>query len=274
MTNNNPPPVVFFRRGGAQILPLPAAAGPWMPNALSGSAVGPLFASLLEDVTPPQPMRVTRLSIEFLRPVPLAPLDYDVRIVREGRKQQILQLTLLASGKPVAQATALRLRCLPAREVANVETGDGQPFEPPAGTAFAPGIRADNGMLQWLESRVQSATNAGAPLSDGWFRFLGRIFDDRPLTPLTRAALFADFGNGFAPIFDARQYSYLNADLTLHLARLPVGEWLRLQAQTVDGTGGLAMTVVTMSDAQGTVGWSHQSLLIEPRSVQKASTSA
>ena len=43
-------------------------------------------------------------------------------------------------------------------------------------------------------------------------------------------------------------------------------------AQTVDGAGGIAMTAVTLSDSQGTFGWSHQSLLIEPRSLPQAST--
>lgn len=110
-----------------------------------------------------------------------------------------------------------------------------------------------------------SSNNYCPGTTEGWFRYRGTIIEGVPLTPLARAALFADFGNGLAPIVDPRSHTYMNADLSMHIARLPRGDWLHLEAETIDGMNGLAMVGTRLADAIGTIGWAHQSLLIEPR---------
>ena len=44
-------------------------------------------------------MRVARLTVDLLRPVPVATLDIETEVVREGRKIQLLQVRLLHEGK-------------------------------------------------------------------------------------------------------------------------------------------------------------------------------
>jgi hypothetical protein len=250
----------LFRAGGTQILPLPVAVSPWMPDALSGAAIGPLIAALSEDVPTPCPMMTTRICVEFLRPVPMRPLDVATEIVREGRKQQILRIRLGAGGKESVQATILRIRTEPAAAEAPVPD-----YVPPSFEPFMSAVQADNPLCKWLDCQRISSNNYGPGISEIWVRFRGTIFEGRPLTPLVRAGLFADFGNGISAIARSEAYSFMNADISLHLARVPQGEWLNLRARTLAGGNGLAVTCTEIADARGLAGWSHQSLLIEPR---------
>ena len=236
------------------------AAGPWMPGALSGSAVGPLVAALFEPVPSSSPMTFSRLSLEFLRPVPMGLLEPSVAIVREGRKQQVLRLELRAGGKEVIHATAVRLRL----EAAELER-DIPPFEPPTGHRFDAGVGDESGFMNHIDSHVLRSNDFGSGITEAWFRYRGEVIEGEAVTPFVRAAIFADFGNGLAPVVDPAHYTYLNADITLHLARAPRGEWMHLQARTVDGGAGVAMVGVELGDAEGHVGWAHQSLLLERR---------
>ena len=80
---------VPFRDEGAQIIPLEeGAVGPWMADAVNGAAI----AALIEDVRVGYPVLTTRISVEFLRPVPMRTLDIRTEIIREGRNQQILHI--------------------------------------------------------------------------------------------------------------------------------------------------------------------------------------
>ena len=47
-----------------------------------------------------------------------------------------------------------------------------------------------------------------------------------------RAAMVGDFCNGISSVLDFREWTFINGDLTIHLARLPVGEWILLDAQS------------------------------------------
>ena len=57
-------------------------------------------------------MRVARLTVDLMRPVPVAPLTIETELLREGRKIQLVSVRLLAAGTEVVRATVLRVRRL------------------------------------------------------------------------------------------------------------------------------------------------------------------
>ena len=61
------------------------------------------------------------------------------------------------------------------------------------------------------------------------------------------------------------RWMFVNADLTLHLARPPVGEWLVHDATTVLGDTGGGMAEGALYDDSGRVARSAQSLVLERR---------
>src|SRR5207244_12972602 len=58
----------------------------------------------------PARMRMARLTIDLMRPVPLKPLMLETEILREGRKIQLCAVRLRADGVLVVAATVLKVR--------------------------------------------------------------------------------------------------------------------------------------------------------------------
>jgi hypothetical protein len=97
-----------------------------------------------------------------------------------------------------------------------------------------------------------------------WFRLRRPLIEDRPTTPLMRAAMTADFCNGLSAVLDERRWSFINADLTVSLARYPLGEWVLLDAETWLGPHGVGIAAGRLADGSGYFGRAAQSLVIDP----------
>src|SRR5215467_5563039 len=100
----------IYRVDGANAVTSAHAGGPWDPRLQHGAAPSSLICWVVERLPSPVPMRVARLTVDLMRPVPVAPLIIDVEVLREGRKIQLVQVRLLANETEVVRATALRIR--------------------------------------------------------------------------------------------------------------------------------------------------------------------
>jgi acyl-CoA thioesterase len=80
-----------------------------------------------------------------------------------------------------------------------------------------------------------------------------------------RTVAAADFGNGLSWILPAERYLFTNADLTLHLHRQPVGEWIGLQSETQADASGGGTTRSNLFDEQGSIGVALQTLVMRER---------
>lgn len=259
---------LFTREDDAHVRPTDLARGPWTPDALHGGPVAGLVAHLAESAPAPQPMHPARLTLELLRPVPLRPLETAVRVVRPGRKVQLVEVTLRADGTDVARALCLRLRAervpLPAEVVAGA-------FAPPPGhEGAAPSNPAWAGELRAFHSHatehrvVRGAWGEPGPCTD-WIRLRAPLFPDATDSPFVRVAALADFGNGIGSALPFSAWRFVNADLTIHLHRLPAGDWVCLDAATFPDAGGVAVAESLLSDEHGRLGRALQSLLVEKR---------
>jgi hypothetical protein len=73
----------------------------------------------------------------------------------------------------------------------------------------------------------------------------------------------ADSGNGVSAALDWRRYLFINTDLSVHLLRPPVGDWVCLEAVThVDGLG---LSDTALWDERGRIGRAAQTLLVRAR---------
>ena len=75
----------------------------------------------------------------------------------------------------------------------------------------------------------------------------------------------ADFSNGASAMLDFREWTFINADLTVNLSRQPEGEWILLNAQTWIGPDGAGLAIARLADERGYFGRAMQSLVIEKR---------
>src|ERR1700760_4779899 len=99
-----------FRVDGDRVIVSPHAAGPWDPTMQHGSAPASLVVWAAEAIPTPQPMQIARVTIDLMRPVPLAPLTLETEILREGRKIQLCAVRLRAENAVVVSATVLKIK--------------------------------------------------------------------------------------------------------------------------------------------------------------------
>ena len=99
-----------YRLEGSRVVTGPMAGGPWDPKLQHGSAPSALIVAVAEAVPTSVPMRVARLTVDLMRPMPVAPLEIRTDILREGRKIQLCSIDLIADGKLCVRGTVLRIR--------------------------------------------------------------------------------------------------------------------------------------------------------------------
>jgi acyl-CoA thioesterase superfamily protein len=100
----------IFRVDGTKVEVSPNAAGPWDPLMQHGSAPSALCVWAAEAIPTPVEMRIARVTIDLMRPVPLAALTLHTEVLRTGRKIQLCAVRLLADGVVVVAASVLKVR--------------------------------------------------------------------------------------------------------------------------------------------------------------------
>ena len=100
----------IFRVDGNDVVTSPFAAGPWDPSMQHGSPPAALVVWAAERIPTPVAMRVVRVTVDLMRPVPVAPLTIESEVLREGRKIQLCAVRLLAKGVVVVGATVLKIK--------------------------------------------------------------------------------------------------------------------------------------------------------------------
>jgi hypothetical protein len=98
-----------------------------------------------------------------------------------------------------------------------------------------------------------------------WYRADRPLVEGAAISQAMRAVVAADFCNGTSAVLDFRQWTFLNADLTVSMAREPVGEWVLLDAESWIGPDGAGLAMARLADRHGYFGRAVQSLVIEQR---------
>jgi hypothetical protein len=91
------------------------------------------------------------------------------------------------------------------------------------------------------------------------------LVEGEPVAPLSRILTAADSGNGISATLDFRTHLFINTELSVHLMRMPQGEWVCIDAQTRQDANGIGIAESVIWDEQHRLGTGAQSLLIAPR---------
>lgn len=265
-------PLAFFLPDGDGFVATEATRGPWSPEHQHGGPPTALLVRAIERHPALAPgMQVARLTVDFLRPVPIARLTCRAEAVRAGRSVQNLTATLFADGRPLVRATALLIRTAP------VSLGERLPPEgraedralrPPEETApfQFPFFRDLVGYHTSMETRWLRGRFGGGDAAV-WMRQIVPVVEGEVPSPVQRLAVVADSASGVSVAVDPARYTFVNADLTLSLHRLPEGEWIGLDAVTTVEPHGVGLCRAALHDRRGPVGRGAQSLVIESRPV-------
>jgi hypothetical protein len=98
-----------------------------------------------------------------------------------------------------------------------------------------------------------------------WIRLAVPVIAGETPSGLQRALAAADFGNGVSAVLDWERQVFINPDLSVHLERDPVGEWICLDAETTIDGDGTGQATSTLYDEQGRIGRAVQALYVDQR---------
>lgn len=260
-------PEAFYERDGDGYLATELTRGPWDPGAQHAGPPAGLLARELELLPDAAEFHVGRVTCEILRSVPIGPVAVSARVVRPGRRVQLLEAELRdAGGEPLMRASAWRIRTAPVEIPADAAA----PAEPPA--APAEGSEAEffpTGEELGYHSAMEVRFLSGGFVEPGpahvWLRMRGPLVAGEEPSPLQRAMVTADVGNGVSAALDYRRYLFINVDLTVHLERMPEGEWVCVDAVTLPHPHGVGTAESVLSDQRGRIGRSLQTLLVSER---------
>jgi hypothetical protein len=253
---------IFEPVDGDRFIPTEAALSPWSDQALHGGPPTMLMAREIERFDSEQEMFVARLTVELLRPVGRVPLTVKARMVRPGRKVQLVEASLWNGEVEVARTTALRIR----RAAVEVpHTSDAPPHPAPESVPAWSGSWRSGGVYHLLGVEARGPQSAEAAPGWAWFRLKLPVVPGEEPSGLLRVCAAADFPNGISYMVDPRRTSFVNPDLTLSIHRHPVDEWVMVDARTWLEPHGTGFADGALYDRSGRIGRSLQSLLVEPR---------
>lgn len=261
---------VLFEREGDRYLPSGLSRGPWDPDSCHGGAPAALLAGLIDAWPSLTRMQTVRLTYDLVRPVPLSPIEVRLRTLREGKRIQVVEADLTTpDGTELVRCRALRTRTGDVPVPAGADLDEPAPEPGPAAVAAETeraGTTWGTGFWNAVEVYVLDGDVLGAPgPGTAWFRLTVPIADGVATTPITRVAAASDFGNGLAPPLPIEDYLYLNPDLTVDVHRMPVGEWVALDARSVAQPTGVGLTTSALYDERGRIGTAMQSLFVDRR---------
>ncbi len=266
-------PDSFYEPDGDGYLATELTRGPWDPGAQHAGPPAALIGREIERLGGGRlgggegpPAQVGRITYEILRSVPIARLSVQAEIVRPGRHVELVRATLAdEDGEPLVRAQGWRLRA------------DRVSFEAPAPAAASPsgpeqGEHAsfpDVGLGVGYHSAMEYRFIRGSFTELGpatvWMRMGVSLLPGEEPSALQRVLVAADSGNGVSVTLDWSRYLFINVDLTVHLHRMPAGEWICLEAETFPEPSGIGMADTRLLDQEGQIGRAVQTLLVAQR---------
>ena len=244
--------------------------GGWDPDAANGGAVLALLGQHLDGVPSLVPMTLSRLTADLIRPVPIGRrLRIVDSILRDGKKIQLVELRVLADDLELARVSALRLRDadLTGHEVpasTSTERPGDSLVAPEASLSFRRLAPDAPGFLQAVDMRR-------APTIDGtgvgaWIRLDVPVVAGEPVNATARITFGFDFANLVGMIDHPRAMTLINPDVTAHVLRPPVSDWIAITGTTRFNPGmGRGVSSAELSDTDGVYATVSMSQLIQPR---------
>ncbi len=205
-------------------------------------------------------LQLSRITFEILGMIPAGDCDVSVETIRRGRTIELLEATMIITGRPVIRARAWRLARI---DTAIVAGGQPEPLPPPDDLAPWPGSSQwSGGYIRSVEIRPLPGGRPGR--GRGWLRTSIDLVAGEACSDLARFIGLVDTANGIAVRESPAAWMFPNVELSIHLYRQPVWGWVGLDTTVIFGGDGVGLTTSALHDIHGPVGRVEQSLTVRP----------
>jgi hypothetical protein len=235
---------VFTKSSDDNWIPSDLAQGPFV--GLQGGAVAGLLVAEIEELVAAEQLgHVVGVSVSFYRATPLEALRTSITRTHMGRRVSFIENSLRRKDGELCAT----VRTTVIRE-ATLELPNTLPVEPPIDAStfvLRKPLQAPHGKPWFMDTMQASVGGDGT----AWFKVQVPIIAGAGY--FSQALGAADWCHGLNRPFKLA-VADPNQDLTMHLVRPPVGEWLGIRATTHWQSNGIGLGYGTLCDVFGVVG--------------------
>lgn len=236
----------FFSERDGVFHPTESSMSRWADNAMSGPAVVGLAAHCLEHEFGAEGFLPTRLTSDLFKAAYRVPTEVRTRLVRDGRRIRGSECDVLQGGVVVARATMVQYR--QSEPPPGDEWVSDESFTAPQGVhGAAYYIGSDD--IGWNSS---GAAHQNASRKRVYHRTIDVVEGCAP-SPFVRTVVAAE-ATSLVTNMGTLGIGYINGDLTVALSRLPIGDYVGLQADSHWCSDGIAVGTATLFDDEGPFG--------------------
>jgi len=238
----------FFTRDGPSLHPAAVARGPWAADMLHGRLLAGLLAWRVESDHGDAEFHPARVTVDLFRSPPMRPLEVAAHVVRAGRRIRVVDATVTIDGDVYARASIVLLK--------RTEQPAGEIWPGPAWDVPHPDALPEPGWDAPWEMRPITEGGFGSfEQKRMWLRDTRALVEGEQMTPFVRVATAADIANPLANS-GTNGLEFINGDITLYLARLPVDEWIGFEVTRHVSAEGVAVGECAVYDTRGPIGTS------------------
>jgi hypothetical protein len=240
-------PAHFTQIAPDRFLPTSIAQSHWGEDHLNGPALVALVARTLEEAYGLDDFMPARLTVDLFKAARGVETTATTRLVRDGRRVRNSECELIQDGVVVVRAVLVQYRrsAAPRGEEWSPTTS----FTPPSDGAGerAMSIGSDDGGWSHLIADHQNTSRKRT------FNRTVDVVSGIKNTPFVNAAMAAE-GTSLVTNLGSAGVGYINGDLTVALARLPLGDWIGVQADSHWVADGVGVGTATLFDHAGPFG--------------------
>jgi hypothetical protein len=239
-------PAHFRLTEGGAFMPTPFAQSHWGDDHLNGP---PLWvgARALENHCGSEDFMPTRFTADLFRAARNAPTTIDVRVVRDGRRVRSAECDVVQDGRTGARATLVQYR--------RSSPPPGRQWTAPISLMRLP--LPDDTILPHVGSDEAGWTRSPAGHQNEsrkcFYNNGIKVIAGEDNSPFVRAVMIAE-STSLVTNLGTQGIGYINGDLTAAFSRLPVDDWIGVQADSHWASDGIAVGTATLFDHQGAFG--------------------
>jgi len=246
----------YLPLGGGRFAPTRATESPWDTGMQHG---GPPAALLAHVMAPGGDLRLTRIAVDFLGPIPRRECTVEVSPVKPGRLTSLAEARMIVDGKTAVVARGWHIAAGPPPPVVTPPDPAEVAGEPePAMSGWGYGEA-----IEWRFTDGGFGRNTGA--ATAWTRVRVPLVDGEEITGTARALIIADSANGLSAAVPMDRWLSIPPAMTTTLLRPADGEWVRLSCRTELSGDGLGLAHGELHDTGGRLGVVTQPLLVRER---------
>ncbi|WP_030438552.1 thioesterase family protein [Actinoplanes subtropicus] len=241
--------------GDDHYAPTEFTESPWDSAMQHGGPPAALLGRLLRL----DGLRLARITVDFLGPIPRREFRVEVSPLKPGRLTALNEARMVVDGRVAVTARAWHIAPGPQPPVVS------EPALPPPLPEREDVFDGSWGYGRATEWRITRGSLNGFGETHAWTRVRIPLIDGAPIDGQDRALIVADSANGLSAELPWDKWLSIPPTLTATMLRETGDEWVHMACRTTLSDDGLGLAEATLSDSGGKIGQVAQPLLVRAR---------